>query len=199
MDLWNQIISPLLGSPWIYVLIFAFVLIDAFFPPIPSEVVVVALAALSASTGTPEMYLLIAATVAGAVCGDNIAYLFGRFLGQERISGSKWQMVARASMWARKELNRRPVLIILTAREIPVGRTAVNITAGATGFPWHRFAPISAIAGAAWAGYTFLIAVFAGVWFDKNPILAMTVAVLLSFMAGFCIDRAFHLLSNGAR
>ena len=199
MDLWNQIISPLLGSPWIYVPIFAFVLIDAFFPPIPSEVVVVALAALSASTGTPDMYLLVGATVAGALCGDNIAYLLGRSLGQERISRLRWQVVARASSWAREELKRRPVLIILTAREIPVGRTVVNITAGATGFPWRRFAPISAVAGAAWAGYAIVIAVFAGAWLDDNPVLAVTVAVLLSLLVGFCIDRTIQMLSNVGR
>jgi membrane-associated protein len=107
--------------------------------------------------------------------------------------------VARASAWAREELNRRPVLIILTAREIPIGRTVVNITAGATGFPWHRFAPISAVAGVAWAGYTILIAVFAGAWIDKNPLLAVTVAVFLSLLAGFCIDRAIQQLSNSSR
>ncbi len=199
MDFWNQIISPILGSPWIYALIFVFVLIDAFFPPIPSEVVVVALAALSASTGAPDMYLLVAATVAGALCGDNIAYLLGKSLGQERISRSRWQVVARASTWAREELKRRPVLIILTAREIPIGRTVVNITAGATGFPWRRFAPISAVAGASWAGYTILIAVFAGAWVDNNPFLAVTIAVVLSLLAGFCIDRTIQVLSNVGR
>lgn len=57
MDAWNELISPLVASPWIYVLVFVFVLIDAFFPPIPSELAVVGLAALSAATGTPDTCL----------------------------------------------------------------------------------------------------------------------------------------------
>ncbi|MDP2782923.1 DedA family protein [Devosia sp.] len=199
MDLWNELISPLVTSPCIYVLVFVFVLIDAFFPPIPSELAVVGLAALSASTGTPEMYLLVAATILGAVCGDNIAYQLGKWLGQERISQSRFPAVASASQWAREELNRRPVLIILTAREIPIGRTAVNMTAGATGFPWRRFAPISAIAGTAWASYTILIAVFVGTWLYQNPFLAVSVAILLSLVAGLCIERVIKLLSSCGR
>lgn len=199
MDLWNELISPLVASPWIYVLVFLVVLIDAFFPPIPSELAVVGLAALSSSTGTPDMYLLLAATILGAVCGHNIAYQFGKWLGQERISQLRFPAVTGALKWSREELDRRPVLIILTAREIPIGRTAVNMTAGATGFPWRRFAWISAIAGTAWANYTILIAVFAGRWLDKNPILAVSVAMLLSLVAGFGIERVIKLVSSSGR
>lgn len=45
------------------------------------------------------------------------------------------QKTAAAFAWARRELDQRAAAIILTARYIPVGRIAVNMTAGATGFP----------------------------------------------------------------
>lgn len=199
IDLWNELISPLVTPPWIYVLIFVLVLIDAFFPPIPSELAVVGLAALSASIGTPEMYPLVATTILGAVCGDNIACQLGKWLGQERISQSRFPAVASASQWAREELDRRPALIILTAREIPIGLTAVSMTAGATGFLWRRFAPISAIAGTAWASYTILVAVFVGTWLYEDPSLTASVATLLSLAAGFCIERVIKLLLSCGR
>lgn len=133
------------------------------------------------------------------MCGDNIAYQFGKWLGRERVRQSPFSGVTGAMKWAREELERRPVLIILAAREIPIGRTAVNMTAGATGFPWRRFAPISFIAGTAWASYTTMIAVFAGTWVEKNPFLAVLVAILLSLVAGLCIERVIKLVSSRGR
>ena len=44
----------LVGSPWIFVVLYLFATIDGFFPPIPSESVVIALAAVSMAEGTPE-------------------------------------------------------------------------------------------------------------------------------------------------
>jgi len=40
--------------PWVYALVLAWVLIDAFLPPVPSDVVVVGLTALSIATGVPS-------------------------------------------------------------------------------------------------------------------------------------------------
>ncbi len=67
----------LASSPWIYVVMYLFATIDGFFPPIPSESVVIALAAVAVSTGEPNIWLLIPVAAAGAFTGDQIAYLIG--------------------------------------------------------------------------------------------------------------------------
>lgn len=42
----NDIVLGLAGSPWVYLVVFGFVAIDAFVPPVPSESALVALAAV---------------------------------------------------------------------------------------------------------------------------------------------------------
>ena len=46
LDAVNDLALDLAGSPWVYLVVYAFVAIDAFFPPIPSESVIVALGVL---------------------------------------------------------------------------------------------------------------------------------------------------------
>lgn len=47
-----------IASPWLYLVLFAVTIIDGFFPPIPSETVLVAAAAVTASTGEGNLLLL---------------------------------------------------------------------------------------------------------------------------------------------
>ena len=37
MDAVNEFIAQAAASPWVYLVVFAVVLVDAFFPPVPSE------------------------------------------------------------------------------------------------------------------------------------------------------------------
>ena len=59
----------LAGSPWIFVVLYLFATIDGFFPPIPSESVVIALAALAISSGQPNIWLVMLVAAARRVHG----------------------------------------------------------------------------------------------------------------------------------
>lgn len=74
---------------------FVWVLIDAFLPPVPREVVVVGLAALSISPGVPHTWALALAAALGAIAGDNISYAIGRQIGVERW---RWMTSPRGSL-----------------------------------------------------------------------------------------------------
>lgn len=74
-------------TAWVYVGLFLFAMIDGFFPPIPSESAVIALASLSASTGHPAMLGVGAAAALGAFTGDHIAYAIGRHVPLDKIPG----------------------------------------------------------------------------------------------------------------
>jgi membrane protein DedA with SNARE-associated domain len=80
-------------------------------------------------------------------------------------------------------------VLILTARYIPVGRVAVNITAGATGLAPRRFLGISALAGFSWAVYSVGIGLFAGRWLSGNPLLAALLGIAIALTIGVVIDR----------
>ena len=66
-------VVALANAPWVYLALFALATIDGLFPPVPSESVVIALAALSVSAGTPNLALILLAAATGAFTGDQIA------------------------------------------------------------------------------------------------------------------------------
>lgn len=185
----NDAALDLATSPWAFLIVFAISAIDAFFPPIPAESVVVALAAIGISTGEPSLVLLAVAAGVGAFLGDNIAFRIGRAIGVDRFHPATRPRLARAVEWARHEIDRRAVLLILTARYVPVGRTAVNMTAGATDFPFRRFLPLSALAATTWAIYSVAIGVIAGSWVKDHPLYGAAIAIAVAALVGFVADR----------
>ena len=86
VDVLNELILQAAASPWLLVVMFATALIDGFFPPIPSETVLVAAAAAAVSGGDANIVLLCIAAALGAVIGDNIAYAIGRSVGTTRVA-----------------------------------------------------------------------------------------------------------------
>jgi membrane-associated protein len=185
----NDVILHLAGSPWVYLVVFAFVAVDAFFPPIPSESAIVALAAVSVSSGDPDLVLLALVSVAGALVGDNTAFLLGRRMGTERFAILRRPASKELIERAETELDKRAATLILTARYIPVGRVAVNVTAGATGFPYRRFLPLAVLAAVSWAAYNIGIGVVAGSWVRDNPLLGAGAAIVFALVVGVVIDK----------
>ena len=181
-------ILALAASPLVYVGLYLFALIDGFFPPIPSESAVIALAALAVATGKPSLVLVILVASAGAFTGDQIAYVIGRRLDVRRMRGLRGPKGQQTLDWAERTLARRGPSFILAARFIPVGRVAVNVTAGAVGYPRRRFAGLTAIAGISWSVYSAAIGIGAGSWFRGHPVWAIVVGVVMGLVVGVGID-----------
>ncbi|WP_127818738.1 DedA family protein [Microbacterium sp. CPCC 204701] len=188
LALLNTLVTDLAASPWVYLVVFAVCVIDGFFPPVPSETVVVGAATISVATGQPQLLLLIGVAAIGAIVGDNIAYQLGRALGTTRFRWMRTKRAVAALDWARRGLDRRGALLIFTARYIPVGRIAVNMTAGATRYPFRRFLPLSVAAGVTWAAYSALFGIVAGQWLHDQPILAIVLAIAVAALVGVVVD-----------
>ncbi|WP_188668272.1 DedA family protein [Tersicoccus solisilvae] len=181
---------------WIHPLLLLFCFIDGFAPILPSETLIVALSALSVSSGQPNLGFVAIAGFLGAVAGDQVAYRMGRAAGA---SGFRWMQGARAQAtlhWARRELDKRGAMLILTARYIPVGRVAVNFTAGATRFPLRQFTILDIIACATWIGYGIGIGIVAGAWVHEHPLLGAGLAIVIAIAIGFLIDHAMQWVSR---
>ncbi|OMH31621.1 DedA family protein [Tersicoccus sp. Bi-70] len=192
----NDAVASLAGTAWVLPVLFVLCVCDGFFPPLPSESVVVALTAIAVSTGNPALVGIVVAAAVGAVIGDNIAWLIGRRVGVTRFRWMRRRRVQQAFRWARGELDRRGALLILTARYIPVGRVAVNMTAGATGFPRARFVLYTVIAGVSWSVYSVGIGVLAGAWARDNHVVAAAVAIVIAVTVGIVVDRLTHKLAR---
>lgn len=188
MEAVNELVIAWAGSPVVLVAILLLVAVDGLFPPLPSETVVVAVASIAAATGTPTPWAVLLVAALGSFIGDNLAFSVGRRVDLSRFRWARGPRGRRVLDRARLALDRRAATVILTARFVPVGRVAVNLMAGSSGFPRRRFLPLSAVAGLAWAGYTVVVGVLAGAWLRDQPVLGAVVAVVAALAGGVLID-----------
>lgn len=196
VDAVNSFILDAAGSPWVYLLLLAVCIIDGFFPPVPSETIVVALAAVAMSSGVPNLWLVIVLAAAGAVIGDNIAYAIGRSIGTTRFRWMRRRRVAESFAWAGAKLDKRGAMLIMVARYIPIGRIAVNMTAGATGFQRVRFFWFTVIAACSWSLYWVGIGVLAGHWMEDNALLGAGLAIGIAMIIGLIVDQVSRRLAS---
>ena len=192
-------VLALAGSAWVFPALYAFVTIDGFFPPIPSESVVIALVALAIAGGEPSFWVLGAVAAAGAFTGDQIAYSIGRRIPVRQLRLLRGDRAQRAISWAERALAERGAAFIIAARYVPIGRVAVNMTAGTVGFPRARFSLLAAIAAVTWSAYSVLLGIGAGVWLKDHPLLAVVVGVVGGILLGLIIDPVVKRVFRGRR
>lgn len=184
------------ASAWIYPAMYVSATVDGFFPPIPSESVVITLTVLSHSTGVPWLPGVLGLAIAGAWTGDQIAYQIGRTIGTERVGVLRRPRGRKAVAWARHALDHRGASFILAARYVPIGRVAVNMTAGAVGYPRRRFMLYSGIAAVTWGIYSMLIGLAAASWLGHNTLLAMAVGVVAGVLLGVLVDQVVQRVAG---
>lgn len=194
MDALGHLVLQAAGSPWLLPLVFVFVVIDGIFPPLPSESVVIALAAVSAGTGHPSMPLLALAAGAGAFVGDNLTYELGRRIGLDRFAWMRRPWFAKIMTKASVALDHRVSSAVLAARFVPGGRVGVNLVAGASGIPRSVFRPLTALSSACWTIYVLALGTVAGHWVGDHPVLGVVIATVLGLLIGFLIDTVLGIV-----
>jgi membrane protein DedA with SNARE-associated domain len=178
LDQFEQWVS----SDWAYLAIFAVSAIDAFFPLVPSETVVITGGVL-AGAGDLSLPLVILSASTGAIVGDNISYGIGNWLGEHTVKRVfRGEKSRKGFEWAEHQLMQRGTYLIIVARFIPGGRTATTFAAGyISTFPYRRFIRADVVAGLIWGTYASCLGYFGGKTFEKEPwkglILAFVVAV----------------------
>ena len=172
--------------------------LDAIFPVLPSETVVIALGTATAGSADPRIALLVGCAAVGAFLGDNLCYLLGRRFGpavQRRFFTTPKGMKARA--WAERSLDRFGMQLIVVCRFVPGGRTAVTLTCGLTGYPRRRFTTATAAAAVIWALYSFLIGRIGGRAFEDNLWAGLVVAFGASIAISTVIEVVRRLRARG--
>ncbi|WP_229398930.1 DedA family protein [Micromonospora okii] len=178
-------------SPWVYLVVFVVTAVDAVFPAVPGETVVVT-AGVFAASGQPDLTTVIAVASLGALAGDHLSYVIGRSGGAHRLARLPAASRRRSgSEWARRAVDRRGGLILTTARYVPGGRTAVTLTMGAVRYPLRSFLLFDTLATVTWAAYCGLLGYFGGLAFERNPVAGI--------LAGVGLGAAVALLLEAAR
>jgi membrane-associated protein len=185
----NQIADWVSGAWWSYPLIFSVAMVDAFFPLVPSETVVIIGGNLAASGDLNLLFVILAGAV-GALVGDNISYGIGSWVGEHTVK--RWFAGDKARKrleWAERTLDERGAYIILVARFIPGGRVAVTFSSGyIPTFPWRRFIVYDIAACTLWASYAALLGYFGGKTFESRPWLGLLIAFGIALSLGFVVE-----------
>ena len=187
--MFNQLVDLVSGSNWSYLAVFAVAVLDAFFPVVPSESMVIVAGTL-AGAGDLNVFLVILAAWSGAVVGDNISYGIGHWAGEHTVKRLfRFEKAHKGFAWAEQQLEERGSYIILIARFIPFGRTAVTFTAGYTsGLPWHRFLRYDIVAGGLWATYATMLGYIGGKQFEEQPWKGVLLGLAIAFTVAFLVE-----------
>lgn len=182
----------LMGSGWIYLLILAIAALDGFFPAVPSETLVIT-AGVFAALGDPNLYGAIAAAAAGAFLGDHVSWAIGRTAGGRLTRRLRPGTKRHATFaWAQRALADRGGLVLVVARYIPGGRTAVTLTMGAVGYPLRRFSGYAALAAVSWATYCGLVGYVGGRAFEDNPLKGVLLGIGLAMAVTVAVEVVRH-------
>ena len=178
--MFQSIVDTISGSEWSYAIVFGVALLDAFFPLVPSETTVIAAGVLAAH-GDLRIELVLIAAAAGAICGDNVTFWLGKTLG-ERVAEKIFIGTRRRHLdRAHKMVEERGGYLIVIARFIPAGRTAVTFACGSLDWEWIRFIKFDIVAGVIWGSYASLLGYFGGKTFEDSPfkgfLVAFTIAI----------------------
>jgi membrane-associated protein len=200
-DTVNQVAAVLhhiLGSPWLWLIVFVVAGLDALLPFMPSETTVVTVAVLL-GPALPRLALLALVATAGAWTGDCLSHWIGRQAGPvmarrlERGPGGE----ARYE-WAKAHLARHGALLIIGARYLPGGRLATGLATGGMGFPWLRFATLDLLGAAFWAVYSTAVGFVGGATFAGRPAKGLLLSCAIGLLVVCAIEAGRRLRSRYA-
>jgi membrane-associated protein len=182
-----------MDSPWIFAALFAFAAIDAFFPIVPSESLVIT-AGVFAANGEPNLLGIILSAGAGAFVGDHISYFIGRTAGDRLMRRAK-PGSKKAAAWARghKLLEERGGGILIVCRYIPGARTAITLTAGAVAYRLRSFSFFDGIAALSWGTYSALVGYIGGEAFEEDPLKGLGLGLGIALTVTFTVELIRHM------
>jgi membrane protein DedA with SNARE-associated domain len=188
-----DLVEGAMGSPWVYLALCAFAALDAFFPIVPSESLVIT-AGVFAASGEPNLFAVIAVSGLGAFIGDHVSYFIGRFAGERAMKRAK-PGSRKAAAWAKghKLLEDRGGMILIVCRYIPGARTAITLTAGAVAYRLRSFSFFDAIAAFSWGAYSATIGYIGGEAFEESPWKGLALGLGIALTVTFTVELVRHL------
>lgn len=184
------------SSPWFYLIIFAIAVLDSVLPIVPSETLVI-IGGVSAGLGNLWIPLVIVVAATGAFIGDNMSYLIGRE-ASDWVTRRQTRTNKGAARMAKivEQVHERGGLLLITARFIPGGRTALTLSCGVTKQPRRWFIGWAAVAAVIWGNYAALLGFIGGKSFEDNHTLAFIIAFVSAFSITLVIELVRWLLKR---
>lgn len=181
-------LGALLHSVWLLPLLVAMIALDAPFPVLPSETLLMCAAtmAFGGHDAVAVVGLFLAALV-GSAAGDMVCFGLGR--SSHRLLARSVDADCGLSGWVRRHMLLRPGVALVGARFMPGGRLVSTAAAGRFGLPLRRFLPWSLVSSAAWSAYMLLIGLALGPITGGSPLLSLLAGAVMAGVtaAGFAV------------
>ena len=178
----------------IYFWIFPFVIGDALFPPLPSEMIVITGGALSAE-GRINGFLVVLLAAASSWIGDVLVFqLFKRRLSHV-LDRWRWGRHFHATVHAAiaKAGRSSTYGAIIGIRFIPGGRLATTAAAGIANVSTRGFSLCAALGGLLWASWSVALGYFTGsatgLPFWASSLIGVGVGMVIGAVVGVVVTR----------
>lgn len=180
---------------WAYLVIGGMAVVDAVFPVVPSETLVIIGASLAAQGDMDPFALLVVAAV-GALTGDLTSFALGRrarrrWRDPAHVRGRLGRALARAS----DRFDRDGESVVIAARFVPGGRTATTFSAGYLGHPTRRFARSAAIGAVLWSLNGVTLGYIGG-HLSEDPVISVAGGLALALVATGALHLGRRILAR---
>ena len=135
-----------------YTAVFAIIMLESIGLPLPGESMMIAAALYAASTHHLNIFILVLLAAAAAICGDQIGYFIGRWIGYRMLTrwGRKLGLSDDRLELGRFLFRKYGAGVVFFGRFVAILRTFAALLAGANRMPWHSFLLWNSLGGISW-------------------------------------------------
>lgn len=195
--MFGQTMNDLLQS-YGYGLVFAVIALEAMGLPLPGESMLIAASIYAATTGRLGLFYLILAAAAGAIIGDNLGYIIGRWAGFPLLKryGSRVGLNERRMNLGRYLFKKYGGRVVFVGRFVAILRTFVALMAGASHMDWKVFLIWNAVGGVVWTSLYSSGAYLLG---NQVQRIAGPIGIALAVIAAFAAVTAVVFLRRNEK
>lgn len=183
---------------WVYALLFAIVFAETGFvvtPFLPGDSLLFVAGAIAAAGGMEISWLMLLLIVA-ALCGDNVNYGFGRWLGPRVFKDGSRFLKREHLDRTHAFFQRHGGKAIILARFVPIVRTMMPFVAGVGHMRYPLFLAFSVTGALLWVG----LLVPAGYFFGNLPVVKHNLSLVILGIVFLSITPGlYHLIQNRLR
>ena len=173
-------------------------LLESMGAPLPGESMMIAAALYAATTHRLAIEWIIPVAAAGAIAGDQIGFLIGRWAGMPLLHrwGRRVGLTPERLQLGQFLFRRHGGKVVFLGRFVVVLRTFAALLAGANGMAWPRFLLWNALGGLAW---TCLYGLGAYVLGDALRRITGPVGIVLGVLGGAALIAGIVFLKRNER
>jgi membrane protein DedA with SNARE-associated domain len=178
--------------------IFCLVMLESMGVPVPGETALVTAAVYAGSTHHLDIQAVIVAAAAGAIVGDNIGYVVGRYFGLPLLirHGHYVHLTRKRLKLGQYLFLRYGGAIVFFGRFVAFLRTFAALLAGVNRYHWKGFLFFNAVGGIVWAAIFGLGGYFFGdaiEHFSRPVGIAAAVIAAVTFIGFWALFHRFEI------